>query len=65
MLELADTVFESLDQLLTEMRPLRQLLLDVAMDLHISSQRLDFLLHFVIFEEKLFALLRLIFQLRR
>ena len=45
------------------MRPLGELLLDLLVDLDVSLERLNLRLHFVVLEEQLLSLLRLILQL--
>lgn len=64
ILQVTYSVFELLDQLRAEVRALGKLLLDVAVDLHVARQGLNFLLHLIVLEEELLALLRLVLQLR-
>ena len=56
-------LFELLDDLLTEMRSLSELLLDLLMDFDVSLQSLYLCLHFVVLEEQLLSLLGLILEL--
>ena len=53
-------VLELFDHFLAKVRPLGKLLLNLLVDLNISFDLIDLCPHFVIFEEKLLSLLRLV-----
>ena len=59
-LELFDLLLQSLDDLLAEMGPLGQLLLDLLMDLDIPLKCVDLSLHLAVLVEELLGLLRLV-----
>ena len=62
-LELFDLLLQSLDDLLAEVGPLGQLLLDLLMDLDIPLESVDLCLHLAVLVEQLLGLLRLVLEL--
>lgn len=63
-LELAHPLLQSLDDLLAEVRPLRQFLLNRLVNLDVSGQRFDPLLQLLVRGQELLGLSGLVLQLR-
>ena len=63
MLKLVDLLLEFFDDFLTKMRSFGKFLLDFLVDFNVALESLNLRLHFIVLEEQLLSLLRLIFKL--
>jgi hypothetical protein len=63
LLKLVDLLLEFFDDFLTKMRSFGKFLLDFLVDFNVALESLNLRLHFIVLEEQLLSLLRLIFKL--
>jgi hypothetical protein len=63
LLKLVDLLLEFFDDFLTKMRSFGKFLLYFLVDFNVALESLNLRLHFIVLEEQLLSLLRLIFKL--